>query len=127
MAKKSTAKKGSKKTAAKKTASKKVAPKKEETPVAQEPIVEDLTVTDTEEETVAEPQVVIIKDIGKPIQVDDWRVRVKEEAAELKIKMDALRSAVDGRKVPATEVEILNKQHAVMREYYIILNTRLSR
>ena len=56
-----------------------------------------------------------------------WRDRVLEEAKELKIKMDALRAAVDGNKVPATEVDILNKQYKAMHEYYVILNTRLSR
>jgi hypothetical protein len=56
-----------------------------------------------------------------------WKDRVKEEAAELKIKMDNLRSALDNNRVPQTEVEILNRQWTVMREYYVILNTRLSR
>ena len=56
-----------------------------------------------------------------------WKDRVLEEAKELKIKMNALRAALDGNKVPATEVDILNKQHKAMHEYYVILNTRLSR
>jgi len=61
------------------------------------------------------------------VNEETWKDRVLAEAKELRIKMDALRAALDGYKVPATEVDILNKQYKAMHEYYVILNTRLSR
>ena len=76
-------------------------PAAEETPVAPEPVAETL-----KEET--------------------WKDRVLAEARELKIKMDALKAAVEGNKVPASEVGILNEQYQAMHAYYVILNRRLS-
>ena len=57
---------------------------------------------------------------------ETWQDRVLAEAKELKIKMDALKAAVEGNRVPASEVDILNEQYVAMHAYYVILNRRLS-
>ena len=133
MAKKKT---GSKKGPAKKSAAKKPAVKKveapiEETPVAppvEEPqasIIPEEVKEDEGPDQEPEPQVAIIK-MGAPVEADDWRGRLVVEARELKEKMTKLRTALDQNKVPHDQIAILSKQHSVMKELYIILNTRLS-
>jgi hypothetical protein len=114
-------KSGSKKGPAKKTVAKKVAKAvKTESIEEVKEILEDLTTTETEEET-AEAVIIPV-----PEPVDTWRDRVKSEAADLKEKITKLRTALDQNKVPHDQIAILSKQHGVMKELYIILNTRLS-
>lgn len=76
------------------------------------------------DETPVTPTVAIIK--SAPPVKDNWRTSVVEEAKELKDRMVKLRNALDQNKVPADQKVLLTKQHAVMTELYIILNTRLS-
>ena len=84
-------------------------PKEEDVPTMPEPVA---------------PPVDYRKIEAKP--ESNWRDRVLTEARELKIKMDALKAALDGHKVPASEVVILNEQYTAMQAYYLILNKRLS-
>jgi len=96
-------------------------PTPEEEPEASLP-PEDESPKEEDIPTMPEP----IAETKAPLTEETWRDRVLDEAKELKIKMNALKAAVEGNKVPATEVGILNEQYDAMYAYYLILNRRLS-
>jgi len=92
---------------------------------AQAPPVEEPVAPTFDPEAVAEAPAPT--PAPKEVPRADWKDDVRIEAKELKEKMVRLRTALDENKIPTSEVSILNEQYGAMNQYYIILNTRLSR
>lgn len=58
---------------------------------------------------------------------ETYKDRLMIETLDLRDRMTKLKAALDGGKVPATEIPILNEQYQAMNNLYIILNKRLGR
>jgi len=59
--------------------------------------------------------------------VEDWKTRLYQEALDNKDKMVKLKSAIENKTVPTSEISILTEQYNAMHALAVIFNTRLGR